>query len=64
MNSLLVGALGVIDVYYLNQDIFLLASLVGWTDQPHANNPLVAAIALGCVVIVWLVHKRVVLRAR
>ena len=45
MNSLLIGALGAIDVYYLNQDILLLASLAGWTDQPPAPHPYFAAFA-------------------
>lgn len=57
MNSLLVGALGVIDVYYLNQDIILLASLAGWTDQPPSHHPYFAAIALGCVITLWVVHR-------
>ena len=57
MNSLLIGALGAIDVYYLNQDIMLLASLAGWTDQPPAHHPYFAAIALGCVITLWAIHR-------
>ncbi|HEU4418528.1 MAG TPA: hypothetical protein VFT55_06285 [Planctomycetota bacterium] len=57
MNSLLIGALGAIDIYYLNQDIFLLASLAGWTDQPPAPHPYFAAFALGCVVTLWVAHR-------
>lgn len=63
MNSLLIGALGVIDIYYLNQDILLLASLAGWKDQPPAPHPYFAAFALGCVVTLWVAY-RVVQRAR
>ena len=57
MNSLLIGALGVIDIYYINQDVLLLGSLAGWTDQPPSPHPYFVAIALGCVVGLWAVHR-------
>ena len=57
VNSLLVGALGAIDIYYINQDVFLLTSLAGWTDQPSAPHPYFGAIALGCVVTLWAGYR-------
>ena len=57
VNSLLVGALGAIDIYYINQDVMLLASMAGWTDQPPAPHPYFCAIALGCVVCLWAGHR-------
>jgi hypothetical protein len=57
VNSLLVGALGAIDIYYINQDVMLLARMAGWTDQPPAPHPYFGAIALGCVVFLWAVHR-------
>ena len=64
MNSLLVGALGFTDIYYINQDVLLLARLAGWTDQAPASNPYFAAFALCAVLVIWVVHASLLRRAR
>jgi hypothetical protein len=60
VNSLLIAGLAVVDVYYLHEDVLLLATLAG------AKAPVVEAVptdhhaailALGCVVAVWAARR-------
>ena len=63
MNSLVVGALGIIDFYYVGHDVVLLAQLAGWTGQAPENNPWFAAVALSCVIILWVAHRSLLQRS-
>ena len=66
MTALLLGVLGTLDVYYVNQDIVLLARLAGWTEQapPLPNNHYLAGLAVCCVAILWVAHARFLQRPR
>ena len=60
MNSLFVGVLAFLDIYYLQKDVMLMASLAGATEPNTSAGPedhLVALLALCCVVAAWLLHK-------
>ena len=60
MNSLLIAGLAAVDVYYIHEDVMLLARLAGAT-QPVSNpvpeNHHQAFAALCCVVAIWAAHR-------
>jgi hypothetical protein len=62
VESLLVGLLGVTNAYYVQKDVVLIARLAGWTDHAPPDHHLLGIIAFCGVVILWLVHRRVLLR--
>ena len=63
MNSLLIGALGVMDSYYVGKDVVLIANLAGWTDHSPTDSPWLAPIALCCVLVLWFVQGRLLRNA-
>ena len=60
MNSLLIAGLAAVDVYYIHADVVLLARLAGAAEPvlvPPRADHLLAVIALGSVVAVWVARR-------
>ena len=60
MNSLLIAGLAAVDVYYIHEDVILLANLAGAAEPapvPARADHLLAVVALGCVVAAWVARR-------